>query len=162
MGIFSKKKTNTESKALYDEGMSYIGKDDSKAFEILYKSAKMENELAEFQIGMMLETGTGTAKDRTESAEWYSDSIDDGCEMAKLYLARLYIQGLDPEFDEEEATGLLSSLIESDIIGKMTDSTDIISEIAEMLISGKGSFENLSLGLELKRTCDEMGNTVRE
>lgn len=157
MGIFSKNKTNEISAKLYEEGISYRDKDDAKAFEILMKAAEMENEAAEFCIARMYETGVGAPKDLDAAVSWYSDSVDDGCYVAALYLAKIYIKGYDPEFDEEETTGLLSELFEYEDADDLKKVPDLLYEVAESLCTGKSSFQGQELGLKLMKKGADLG-----
>lgn len=148
MGIFSKRKTNEESKALCKEGLSYLGVDDAKAFEILMKAAEMENEEAEFHIARMYETGRGVEKDRGVAIGWYADSVDDGCEVAAAYLLNIYVKGFDPEYDEDESLGLI------DLLCTCGDrpfkaAPDLIYETAKLLCENKGSFKDEEAGYRL-------------
>ncbi len=149
MGIFSKRKTNELSAQMYEESLSYLGKDDKKAFEILMKAAEIHNEVAEFQIATMYETGKGTKKDLDKAVMWYAESVDDGYPIASLHLARIYIKGYDPEFNEDEAVGLLTELLDSKNMNPLRTEPDITYEIAEMLCTGKSSFQNKDLGMRL-------------
>lgn len=157
MGIFSKKKTNEASAKIYEEGISYRGKDDAKAFEVLMKAAEMENEAAEFCVGRMYETGVGVQKDLDAAVSWYSDSVDDGCYVAALYLAKIYIKGYDPEFDEEETIGLLTELLEYEDPTDLKKVPDLLYEVAEALCKGKSKFPGQDIGLELMKKGADLG-----
>lgn len=140
MGIFSKKKTNIASKAICEEGLTYLGKDDEKAFETLLKAAEMANEVAEFHVARMYETGKGVEKDLGVAIGWYADALDDGCEIAAAYLLRIYVKGFDPEDDEDNSMDLIDSIC------RMSDkqfktAADVIFEAADLLCKGKGSFK---------------------
>ena len=148
MGIFSKKKTNNESKALCDEGLSYLGKDDAKAFEILMKAAEMKNEVAEFHVARMYETGRGVEKDRGVAIGWYADSVDDGCDVAAAYLLNIYVKGFDPEYDEDESLGLIDVIITAGD-RPFKAAPDVLFESAKLLCEGKGSFKDEEAGFRL-------------
>ena len=148
MGIFSKKKTNNESTAICEEGLSYLGKDDAKAFEILMKAAEMKNEVAEFHIARMYETGKGVSKDRGVAIGWYADSVDDGCSVAAVYLLNIYVNGFDPEYDEDESMGLIDVIVSAGD-RPFKAAGDLAYETAKMIIEGTGSFKDEEAGLRL-------------
>lgn len=157
MGIFSKKKDNEESARIYEEGMSYRGTDDAKAFEILTKAADLKNEMAEFEIGYMYENGIATEKDLTKAVVWYADSYDDGYYAASLYLMRIYIQGLDPEYDETELKGLIDDLLESHDISAFRNDPELLFEVANDLCNGVGKFDAKDYGIKLMQKGADLG-----
>jgi TPR repeat protein len=157
MGIFSKKKVNAESLKILEEGMSYRGTDDKKAFEVLMQAAEMNNEVAEFYIARMYETGVGTEKDLKEAVSWYSDSVDDGCTVSAIYLARMFCKGFDSEYDADETEGLITDLLESGDLEAFRKAPDVIYEVADMLCNKKTAFDGTEIGERLMQRGADFG-----
>jgi len=159
MGFFGKKEKKKERGAdEYEQGMELLGKDDPAAFSLFGRAADAGNARAQFMLAQMYEAGRGTGESRQYAAEWYSESFDNGCETAGLYLARMLLEGLDPETDAEETVNILGSLFESGNDDPFLEAPSVVFDIGRTIYEGRGTLKETGIGIEVLEKGERLGN----
>jgi TPR repeat protein len=74
-----------------------------KHYDSLLKKARDGDVRAQFDAGMALLTGEGTARDPAAAAEWFRRAADSGDPQAQTQLGYLYAEGLGVERDSAKA-----------------------------------------------------------
>jgi hypothetical protein len=91
------KSDRKDSAALYDLGKAHyqgrgVSKDDTKALEYFKMAAEQGNAEAANAIGSFYLLGLTVPKDDHQAAEWFRKGTENGSALAKMNLARLYVE----------------------------------------------------------------------
>jgi len=94
---------------LFQLGLSYAyGHDGAqpdyvKAAELIKKSAELGNIEAQYNLGLIYETGEGIQPDYVKAIKWYRKSAEQGNSNAQFSLAMMYLYGRNVSQDNVEA-----------------------------------------------------------
>jgi TPR repeat protein len=88
---------------LYYNGVDVAGPDYGRAAEWYRRAAEQDHDGAQFNLGLMHQTGRGVAADPARAAEWYARAAARGHARAQYHLAALYQKGLGGTPDLVEA-----------------------------------------------------------
>ena len=74
----------------------------------LVKKAQAGNANAQYNLGVLYDTGVGVSKDEKEAVKWYTKSAEQGFARAQSFLGVCYYKGKGVEKDEKESVKWLT------------------------------------------------------
>jgi TPR repeat protein len=66
--------------------------DEQKAFKLYQKAAKLSNKLAQYNLALMYEDGSGVEKNIDQAIYWFKKSAEQGDQDAQIKLNE-YLEG---------------------------------------------------------------------
>ncbi|MCZ4279645.1 tetratricopeptide repeat protein [Kiloniella laminariae] len=86
------------------DAIAALERGDKKEAFALYKTAAQKGDrLAQTELGIMYNRGTGTLKNQKEAFKWLSKAAEGGQGRAQYYLAHMYSNGYGTEQDNQKA-----------------------------------------------------------
>ena len=83
-----------------------FAKDEAAAASWLQKAAEQGHVIAQFNLGLLYDKGSGVARNHAEAVKWYRKAVEAGLIPAFINLAVLYESGIDIPKDPATATQL--------------------------------------------------------
>ena len=90
----------------YYYGVHGVDQDDNKAFELLMKSAELEDTYSQYLIGIMYEYGKGVKKNYEKAIKWLEKSANQDEEDAQDELGKMYEMGYGVPINIKKAVEL--------------------------------------------------------
>ena len=67
--------------------------DHAEAAKWYRRAADQGNDLAQYSLGLLYDSGSGVTQDRAAAAKWYRQAADQGNARAQFELGRMYFSG---------------------------------------------------------------------
>ncbi len=102
--LFATVQTAMADESAFDKAIHTYGcADYPKAYAMIVPLAEGGHALAQYQMGLMLEQGQGTAPNLTEAYKWYKKAADQGIADAYFALGQIYHRGVVVPVDAIQA-----------------------------------------------------------
>ena len=158
MGFF-KRGIRTEAEEQYNEGMKILDCKPEEAFELIRSAADMGHALAQFQMGIVYECGVNVATNSNIAAQWYEKSVNNGYIPAALYLARLHINGLDSDEDENITAEYLDLVFHNYDERDISEHLDVLYEVGTTVYEQEKPSKNTSsVAVKILERASNAGN----